>query len=42
MHFIDLTTEEFEDSTSLKPQVHQVEQYTVHWLEVKILIVFLY
>lgn len=42
MHFIDLIAEEFEDSTSVKPQALQVDQYTIHWLEMKILIVFLY
>lgn len=36
MHVIDLIAEELEDSTSFKPQALQVEQYTKHWLEMKI------
>lgn len=42
MHFLDLIAEEFEDSTSFKPQALHVEQYAIHSLEMKILIVFIY
>lgn len=41
MHFIDLIAEEFEYNTSFNPQALQAEQH-IHWLEIKIHIVFLY
>jgi len=42
MHFIDLIAEKCEDSTSFKPRALWVEQHTIHCLEIKTLMVFLY